>query len=125
MHAHVQIPTPLRQFTGGASSVTVDDCGTVDAALTQLSTRYPDVRRHLFSDGGELRHFVNVYVNEDNIRDMSGPSTAVADGDTLIIVPSIAGGAPLPRWSQPCQRKAQLPDPISGSAFMAAPPGPT
>jgi molybdopterin converting factor small subunit len=93
MHARVQIPTPLRQFTAGASSVTVEGCLTVDEALAQLSHRYPDVRRHLFSDGGELRHFVNVYVNEDNIRDLNGPATAVASGDTLIIVPSIAGGA--------------------------------
>ncbi|MCC7054313.1 MAG: MoaD/ThiS family protein [Gemmatimonadaceae bacterium] len=93
MQARVQIPTPLRSFTAGASSVTVEDCATVHEALGQLTTRFPDVRRHLFSDGGELRHFVNVYVNEDNIRDLDGPSTSMTAGDTLTIVPSIAGGA--------------------------------
>jgi molybdopterin converting factor small subunit len=93
MHARVQIPTPLRSYTSGAGSVTVEDCPTVDAALAQLSTRFPEIRRHLFSDGGELRHFVNVYVNEDNIRDLDGQATLVSAGDTVTIVPSIAGGA--------------------------------
>lgn len=93
MQARVQIPTPLRQYAAGASTVTVEGCQTVSDALTQLVARHPAIGRHLFSDAGELRHFVNVYVNQDNVRDLDGPATPVAAGDTLTIVPSIAGGA--------------------------------
>ena len=101
MSAVVQIPTALRSYTGDESQVRVQG-GTVGEALDDLSRRFPQIRRHLYAESGELRMFVNVYINDTNVRDLSGPATPVAEGDTLLIVPSIAGGgsaaaAPRPR----------------------------
>jgi MoaD family protein len=88
----VSIPTPLRSYAGGQSRVTVE-CRSVGDALDELARRYPNLRQHLFSESGELRSFVNVYLNDANVRDLRGAETVVAEGDTLTIVPSIAGGA--------------------------------
>jgi len=65
---------------------------TVGEALGSLTTRFPDLKAHLFGDDGELRSFVNVYLNDEDIRYLDKGATAVADGDTLSIIPSIAGG---------------------------------
>src|SRR5436190_8850455 len=91
MPVTITIPTPLRQFTGGQSEIQVE-AGTAGEALDQLTTTHSELRRHLFNDQNALRNFVNVYVNDEDIRHLSGPDTPVKDGDTILIVPSIAGG---------------------------------
>jgi adenylyltransferase/sulfurtransferase len=88
----ITIPTPLRQYAGGQAEVQVE-ARTAGEALNQLTTTHAELRRHLFNDRDALRNFVNVYVNDEDIRHASGPDTPVKDGDTILIVPSIAGGA--------------------------------
>ena len=85
-----RIPTPLRPYSGGNSQVDVRG-GTVGAALDDLTGQYPDLRQHLY-DGQELRSFVNIYLNQEDIRYGDGVDTAVGEDDTLMIIPSIAGG---------------------------------
>src|SRR5256885_8027034 len=92
MPVTITIPTPLRQFTGGQSEIQVE-AGTAGEALDQLTATHSELRRHLFNDQNALRNFVNVYVNDEDIRHVSGPATPVKDGDAILIVPSIAGGA--------------------------------
>ncbi|HYO82844.1 MAG TPA: ubiquitin-like small modifier protein 1 [Bryobacteraceae bacterium] len=87
----VLIPTPLRQYTGKKESVEVSGA-TVGEALGALTTDHPELRKQLYNDEGKLRSFVNVYLNDEDIRYLSKDSTAVKAGDTLTIVPSIAGG---------------------------------
>lgn len=88
----ILIPTPLRPYAEKKDLVEVAG-RTVAEGLSQLTSRYPELRRHLYGDEGKLRAFVNVYVNDDDIRYLKQESTPVQDGDTLSIVPSIAGGA--------------------------------
>jgi adenylyltransferase/sulfurtransferase len=90
--AKILIPTALRQFTEQKDSVEVNG-GTVGEALKQLTAQYPDIRKNLFTDQGKLRSFVNVYVNDEDIRYMSKDATKLEGGETISIVPSIAGGA--------------------------------
>ncbi|MBK9747969.1 MAG: MoaD/ThiS family protein [Anaerolineae bacterium] len=88
--ASIKIPTPLRVYTGNNAQVTVSG-ETVGAALTDLTTQYPELKQHLFN-GDQLRNFVNVYLGEEDIRFLSGLDTDI-DSDTLLrIIPSIAGG---------------------------------
>jgi molybdopterin/thiamine biosynthesis adenylyltransferase/rhodanese-related sulfurtransferase/molybdopterin converting factor small subunit len=87
------IPTPLRQFTGGNSEVSVETGATAGEALEQLTTAHADLRKHLYNEQNTLRNFVNVYLGDEDIRHLDGPATPVKDGDTLMIVPSIAGGS--------------------------------
>ena len=89
--AKVIIPTPLRQFTGKQDSVTVPGA-TVGQVLSALTTQYPDLRKQIFNDEGKLRSFVNVYVNDEDIRYLAKENTPTKDGDTISIIPSIAGG---------------------------------
>src|SRR5207245_8509744 len=88
----IAIPTPLRQFAGGQSEIQVR-ASTAGEALDQLTSTHAELRRHLFNDQNALRNFVNVYVNDEDIRHVSGSDTPVKDGDTILIVPSIAGGS--------------------------------
>ncbi len=88
----IHIPTPLRSYAGGRDAVSVD-ASTVDEALSRLTEAHPGLKPHLFSEDGRLRAFVNVYVNEEDIRHLDGGNTSVQPGDVLSIVPSIAGGA--------------------------------
>src|SRR5215831_1638988 len=90
--AKVLIPTPLRQFTGKQDSVTVPGA-TVREVLDALTTQHPELRKQIFTDEGKLRSFVNVYLNDEDIRYLSKDATATADGDTISLVPSIAGGS--------------------------------
>jgi molybdopterin converting factor small subunit len=87
----IQIPSPLRQYSGKQASVDVP-ATTVGEALAGLVSQYPDLKRHLYADDGKLRAFVNVYVNDEDMRYLQKEATAVKDGDTISIVPSIAGG---------------------------------
>lgn len=86
----VRIPTPLRPYVGGQTKVEVSG-PSVGAALNDLTDKYPDLRQHLF-EGDQLRSFVNVYLNKEDVRQLNGPETAIGDEDTLMIIPSIAGG---------------------------------
>jgi len=90
--ATIFIPTPLRPYTDGASSVQVEG-DTVGAALNALTTTHSGLARHLRDDSGKLRSFVNVYLGDEDIRFLDGDATTVSDSDELTIVPSIAGGA--------------------------------
>src|SRR5690349_1422950 len=90
--AKVLIPTPLRQFTGKQDAVTAPG-GTVGDVLKALTTQYPDLRKQIFNDEGKLRSFVNVYLNDEDIRYLSKDATAAKDADTISLVPSIAGGS--------------------------------
>jgi sulfur-carrier protein adenylyltransferase/sulfurtransferase len=95
MTVTVRIPTPLRSFAGGASELALS-AATVGDALDQLVEHFPDLRRHLYADDGELRNFVNAYVNDEDMRHLDGRATPLGAGDAITIVPSIAGGAPAP-----------------------------
>jgi adenylyltransferase/sulfurtransferase len=89
----IHIPTPLRPFTDKKESVEVSG-GTVGELLADLTHRYEGLRRHLYTDDGRLRNFVNVYLNDEDIRYLQREQTPVKPGDSLSIVPSVAGGAP-------------------------------
>jgi molybdopterin converting factor small subunit len=88
----VHIPTPLRQYAGKHATVEVAG-STVADALNHLLTQHTDLRRHLYTDEGRLRAFVNIYVNDEDIRYLQKEQTPVKDSDALSIVPSIAGGS--------------------------------
>jgi adenylyltransferase/sulfurtransferase len=90
--AKILIPTPLRQYAGKQDSVELAGA-TVGDVLQSLTSQYGDLRRHLYNDEGKLRSFVNVYVNDDDIRYLNKEATPLKDGDTVSIVPSIAGGS--------------------------------
>jgi adenylyltransferase/sulfurtransferase len=92
MGVTIQIPTPLRRFTGEKAEVEVSGA-TVDEALSHLTAQFPALRRHLYTDDGALRSFVNIFLNEEDVRRLQSGGTPVAAGDTLFIIPSIAGGA--------------------------------
>ncbi len=88
----ILIPTPLRQFAEKNDSVEVA-ASTVGEALGALTGQHQDLRRHLYNDEGKLRSFVNVYLNDEDIRYLGKEATPVKEGDTISIVPSIAGGS--------------------------------
>jgi molybdopterin converting factor small subunit len=87
----IQIPTPLRQYAGKQATVEVPP-GNVGEALASLIAQHPDLKRHLYTDDDKLRAFVNVYVNDEDMRYLQKEATALKEGDTISIVPSIAGG---------------------------------
>src|SRR4051795_8190478 len=90
--AKVLIPTPLRQFTGKQDAVTAPGA-TVGEVLGALTTQFPDLRKQIFTDEGKVRSFVNVYLNDEDIRYLSKDATPAKEGDTISLVPSIAGGS--------------------------------
>jgi adenylyltransferase/sulfurtransferase len=87
----IHIPTPLRQYVGKQSIVDVQ-ASTVAEAMNALVAQHPDLRRHLYAEDGKLRAFVNLYVNDEDIRYLQKEATPLNDGDNISIVPSIAGG---------------------------------
>jgi len=87
----IHIPTPLRPYAEKKDTVDVQ-AKTVGDALTGLTAKHPELRRHLYTDQGKLRAFVNVYLNDQDVRYLQQESTPVGEGDTISIVPSIAGG---------------------------------
>ena len=91
MAVKVMIPTPLRVYAGKRDSTEVK-AATVGEALGRLTTEFGELRKHLFTEDGKLRSFVNVYVNDRDIRHLSQRQTPVKPGDTISIIPSIAGG---------------------------------
>jgi sulfur-carrier protein adenylyltransferase/sulfurtransferase len=94
MSVTVIIPTPLRQSANGKSELSVS-AATVGAALDQLGATFPEMRAHLFNEKGALRNFINIYVGDEDVRHLDGLKTPLKDGETVMIVPAIAGGAPL------------------------------
>jgi molybdopterin converting factor small subunit len=92
MPVKVVIPTPLRAYAGKQESVQLQ-AATVGEALSALTSQFGDLKKHLFTDDGRLRSFVNVYVNDEDIRYLQKDQTPVREGDIVSIVPSIAGGA--------------------------------
>ncbi len=90
MSIEVRIPTILRQYTGGAKAV--EGTGdTLAALIDDLEARYPGLRDRLVDDG-ELRRFVNVYLNDEDVRFLDGLKTPVSDGDSVTVLPAVAGG---------------------------------
>ena len=90
MPTQVRIPTPLRKLTND-DEVVQTDAENVGAAIADLETRYPGIKERLLDDDGEVRRFVNVYVNEEDIRFLENQDTALKDGDEMSIIPAIAG----------------------------------
>ena len=91
MAVSVRIPTPLRRFTADQSDVEVSGA-TVGEVLDNLEAQHSGIRENLVEETGAIRRFVNIYVNEEDIRFLDGPATPVKDGDQVTIVPAIAGG---------------------------------
>jgi molybdopterin converting factor small subunit len=92
MPVKVIIPTPLRPYAGKQESVELE-ARTVGEALAGLTSRFSELKKHLFAEDGRLRSFVNVYVNDEDIRYLQKDQTSVREGDIISIVPSIAGGS--------------------------------
>ena len=88
--ATLKIPTPLRQYTSGQAEVAVSG-SDVSAAMRNLVEQFPALEQHLYNNG-EMRAFVNLFLGEDNIKDLHGLETPLNNGDILRIIPSIAGG---------------------------------
>lgn len=91
MTATVRIPTPLRTATGGQATVDVDGA-TVGEVLAALDQAHPGIGERLLDEGGQLRRFVNVFVDDEDVRFQSGTATPVPDGATVSIIPAVAGG---------------------------------
>ncbi|NQU11464.1 MoaD/ThiS family protein [bacterium] len=91
MAVKVRIPTPLRKLTGNQDTVQAAGA-SVQEVLADLERQHPGLRERLYDDQGALRRFVNVYVNDEDIRFGQGQGTAVKDGDEVSIIPAIAGG---------------------------------
>ena len=94
MATKILIPTPLRPFTDKLDAVEIDGA-TIGELLQNLTTKYGGLKQHLYAADGKLRSFVNIYVNDDDIRYLQKDQTPLKAGDTVSIIPSVAGGAPL------------------------------
>lgn len=92
MAVTITIPTALRQYAGGNASVALD-ADTVGALLRGLVEQHPSLGKQIFTDEGKLRSFVNVYVGDEDIRYLQGEETPLSPGETVSIIPAIAGGA--------------------------------
>ena len=97
MKITVEIPTALRRFTDGVQML---ECSseTLPDLLGEIEQRFPAITKHLRDDSGEIRRFINIYVNEEDIRFLGGNNYKFREGDRVLVVPSIAGGAP----ARPC-----------------------
>jgi molybdopterin synthase sulfur carrier subunit len=92
MTAKVRIPTVLRSVMGGDASVSVEGA-TIGEVLDRLTARHPDVKSQLLNDDGTLHRFLNVYVNDDDVRYLGGVNAPVENGDEITLLPAVAGGA--------------------------------
>jgi len=92
MPVTIQIPTALRVFTDRKPEVSANGA-TVREAVADFAASYPDIAAHLYDEGGALRSFINVYLGDTNVKNLQGFDTPVKDGDTLMLVPAIAGGS--------------------------------
>jgi len=91
MSVKVRIPTPLRKLTNNEEIVEVE-ARTIRDAIAELQSRYPGIKERLLDEDGSVRRFVNVYVNEEDIRFLQNQETPIKDGDEVSIIPAIAGG---------------------------------
>lgn len=91
MAVTITIPTALRQYAGGQASVKLES-GSISAVLAALVEQNPQLGKQLYNEQGQLRSFVNIYVGDDDIRYLKGAETVVPDGETVSIIPAIAGG---------------------------------
>lgn len=91
MAVNVRIPTPLRKLTNNEELVEVK-ASTIGEAINELQSRFPGIKERLIDEAGSVRKFVNVYVNEEDIRFLQNQQTAIKDGDEVSIIPAIAGG---------------------------------
>lgn len=91
MATKVRIPTPLRKLTNNEEVVEVN-ANNISEAIAELQSRYPGIQERLVDEKGEVRRFVNVYVNEEDIRFLKNQQTPLKDGDEISIIPAIAGG---------------------------------
>ncbi|HNR05883.1 MAG TPA: MoaD/ThiS family protein [Saprospiraceae bacterium] len=89
--AKIIIPTPLRKFTSNQAAVAVQE-GTVLESIRDLTQQFPDLDKHLFNEDQKLRGFVRIFIGENDIEDLEGQETRVNPGDTISIIPAIAGG---------------------------------
>lgn len=88
----IRIPTPLRPYVQGQKEIEID-AFSVGSALEYLLLQYPTIKPHLYDEGGSLRPYINLFVNEEDVRDLQNESTRLVEGDRLMILPSIAGGS--------------------------------
>ncbi len=91
MSVNVRIPTPLRKLTGGSDEVTIE-ASSIGELIDNLEAAHAGLKERLCDEAGEIRRFVNVYVNDEDVRFLDGRNTALKDGDEVSIVPAIAGG---------------------------------
>ncbi|HTU34506.1 MAG TPA: MoaD/ThiS family protein [Candidatus Acidoferrum sp.] len=91
MAIQIQIPTALRRHTAGAASLSCE-AANLNQLFSALDERFPDLKPHLRDESGQVRRFLNIYVNEEDIRFLGGSDYAFRDGDEVLLVPSIAGG---------------------------------
>jgi molybdopterin synthase sulfur carrier subunit len=100
MNVTVEIPTPLRRHTGGTAKISCE-AGNLNELLSALDQKFPALKPHLRDESGQIRRFLNIYVNEEDIRFLGGESYAFRDGDQVLLVPSIAGGTREARSEMP------------------------
>ena len=91
MTVQVKIPTVLRKHTNGEASVAADGA-TIGELIEDISQRYPEFKEKVVADDGQLHRFINVYANDEDVRYLEGLQTKVSDGDTVAILPAVAGG---------------------------------
>ena len=89
--AKILIPTPLRQFVGGADTVEVS-ASNVGELLEKLTAQHPDIRKNILNEEGKLRSFVNIYVNDEDVRFLGGLEAELGEGDSVTVLPAVAGG---------------------------------
>ena len=98
MNKSILIPTPLRPFVNDQETITTQ-ANSVNEALQELALNFPKLKQHLYDADGNLRKFINIYVNATDIRDAQGVDTPLAENDELSLVPAIAGGINSPAWA--------------------------
>lgn len=91
--ATIIIPTPLRKFTDNKAKIDTSGA-TVKEAIAQLGTLHPDLKKHLFKENGSFQHFLKIYLGDSDIKALQEEQTPVKEGDTISIIPAIAGGVP-------------------------------
>ncbi len=91
MSKTILIPTPLRPFVNNQSSIQTSE-STIGLALKDLSINFPKIKNYIFDDNGDLRKYINIYLNDKDIRDLEGDQTKLSDNDEVSLVPAIAGG---------------------------------
>jgi len=89
--ATIIIPTPLRKFTNNTAKLQIPS-GTIGSSIKELTTNFPELKRHLLDDTGNIRSFVNIFVGDEDIRDLQQENTVVKDDTVVSIIPAIAGG---------------------------------